>query len=138
MKNYFTISELSHSTTADARGINNTPPISVCDNLLILISECLNPIRSLYGKPISVTSGYRCPELNKLVGGKPTSQHAYGQAADLVGANAEETKRIYDIAVELGVFDQVLFETNSKGSKWVHISHKAQGDRHQAIDNYRA
>lgn len=137
MTNYFTIKELCGSSTAKAKGIDNTPTQAICDKLHLLITECLNPIREAYGKPINVTSGYRCAELNKAVGGVSNSQHVKGEAVDLVGKTNEETRRIYEIAKALWNFDQLLFERNGKGSIWVHISYKNKRDnRLQAIDNY--
>ena len=97
----------------------------------------LDKIRERYGKPIVVTSGYRCPELNKAVGGVKSSQHVKGEAADLVGENKAETKKIFEIAKEIGNYDQLLFETNKAGSVWVHISYKASGNRKMCIDNYK-
>lgn len=139
MDNYFTISELCASETARAKGIDNTPTKQITDNLHLLITECLNPIREAYGKPIKVTSGYRCAELNKAVGGKSTSQHLKGYAVDIVGKTDGETKRIFDIAKALWNFDQLLFEYNTRGSKWVHISYVSKDkNRLQAIDNYYA
>jgi len=86
---YFTISELCHSSVADAHGIPNHPSPTVVDNLAVLIDECLDPIREAYGSPIYVNSGYRCKELNKLVGGSPRSQHVKGMAADLTVGTIE-------------------------------------------------
>ena len=103
MSNYFSLEELTASFTASKFGIDNTPPKEVADKLQILISECLNKIREAYGKPIIVTSGYRCAELNKKVGGKPTSQHLRGEAVDIVGANNEETRKIFEVAKRLGM-----------------------------------
>ncbi|HRS68538.1 MAG TPA: D-Ala-D-Ala carboxypeptidase family metallohydrolase [Paludibacteraceae bacterium] len=139
---YFTIKELSNSSTAKKLGIDNTPTPEIRAKLNTLISV-LDKIREQYGKPITVTSGYRCPELNKAVGGAvnpdgtPKSQHCKGEAADLVGANKAETKKIFEIAKELGNYDQLLFETNKAGSVWVHISYKASGNRKMCIDNYK-
>lgn len=139
MKNYFTISELCESDTARAKSIRNIPfTLEVLDNLHLLITECLNPIRECFGKPIYVNSGYRCAELNKAVGGVATSQHLRGEATDIRGANDAETEQIYNIAKSLGRFDQLLFESNGKGVKWVHLSYKKNGNRGQAIDNYKA
>ena len=115
---------------------DNHPTSEIERNLTILIEHCLDPIREKFGKPITVTSGYRCEKLNKLVGGKPNSQHLKGQAADLVGDTNAKTKEIFEIAKQLGNFDQLLFERNSKGSIWVHISYKDSGNRKQCIDNY--
>ena len=140
---YFTIKELTNSSTAKKLGIDNTPTPEIRVKLNILISA-LDKIRDRYGKPIKVTSGYRCPELNKAVGGAvnpdgtPKSQHCKGEAADLVGENKAETKKIFDIAKELGNYDQLLFETNKAGAVWVHISYKASGNRKIINENFRA
>ena len=138
MSNYFSIAELTASFTASRFGIDNTPPKEVADKLQVLISECLNPIREAYGKPIIVTSGYRCEALNKKVGGKPTSQHLRGEAVDIVGANNEETRKIFEVAKRLGRYDQLLYERNSVGKIWVHLSYKREGNRGQCIDDYKA
>ena len=140
---YFTIKELTNSQTAKKLGIDNTPTPEIRVKLNTLISA-LDKIRDQYGKPITVTSGYRCPALNKAVGGAvnpdgtPKSQHCKGEAADLIGENKTETKKIFDIAKELGNYDQLLFETNSSGSVWVHISYKASGNRKIINENFRA
>ena len=140
---YFTIKELSNSQTAKKLGIDNTPTPEIRVKLNTLISA-LDKIREQYGKPITVTSGYRCPELNRAVGGAanpdgtPKSQHCKGEAADIVGENKTETKKIFDIAKELGNYDQLLFETNKGGSVWVHISYKATGNRKIINENFRA
>lgn len=133
---YFSIKELCKSNTAIKNKIDNHPTPEIERNLTILIERCLDPIREKFGKPITVTSGYRCDKLNRLVGGKPNSQHLKGQAADLVGDTNTKTKEIFEIAKQLGNFDQLLFERNSKGSIWVHISYKDNGNRKQCIDNY--
>ena len=71
---YFSISELTFSTKARELRIDNTPfSYEVVDNLTNLTENLLDPIREMWGKPIQVNSGYRCPALNKAVGGKPTS-----------------------------------------------------------------
>ena len=133
---YFTIKELSKSSTAEKLGIDNTPTPEIRAKLNTLISA-LDKIREQYGKPIFVTSGYRCPMLNKAVGGVNSSQHVKGEAADLVGRNDNETRKIFETAKALGNFDQLLYEKNSKGSIWVHISYKASGNRTMCIDNYK-
>ena len=140
---YFTIKELSNSSTAKKLGIDNTPTPEIRVKLNTLISA-LDKIREQYGKPITVTSGYRCPELNRAVGGAvnpdgtPKSQHCKGEAADLVGENKAETKKIFEIAKEIGNYDQLLFETNKAGAVWVHISYKASGNRKIINENFRA
>jgi len=135
MGKYFNIKELSYSRIAAEKGINNTPNGDAKRNLELLIDKCLDPIRQVYGKPITVSSGYRNYLLNQLVGGKDTSQHLKGEAADIVGNNEKETRRIFEIAKQ-GNYDQLLFERDKKGNVWVHISYKAEGNRKQCIDNY--
>jgi len=66
---YFTINELCKSSVASKKKIDNTPSEEVKVNLERLINEVLDPIREEFGKPITVTSGYRCSKLNKEVGG---------------------------------------------------------------------
>lgn len=131
---YFTISELCASTTARQRGIDNTPTAEARANLETLITQCLDPIRRIYGRPIIVTSGYRCPALNAAVGGSSTSQHLSGQAADLVPASGGDLNGIFRAAVSFGDFDQLIIE-QSGSSRWVHVSY---GPRHRhAILAYR-
>jgi len=133
-KNYFTIGELTASNTAKAQKIDNTPTPAVKQNLQKLITNLLNPVRELYGQPITVSSGYRCPELNKAVGGASNSQHQTGQAADLVPANKKGTlEQIFAACVAVGNFDQLIIEQNSKGQRWIHVSYDAAKKRRQIM-----
>ena len=124
---YFTIRELTRSATAQSRGIDNTPTPEIRAKLETLITECLDPIRSIYGRPIIVTSGYRCPALNAAVGGVANSQHTLGEAADLVPASGGSLAGIFRAAMQFGRFDQLIIE-RSGSSKWVHVSY---GPRHR-------
>lgn len=141
---YFTIGEMLHSSTAIANRINNykiTPQIEA--NLDALITDVLDPAREAFGKPVIVSSGYRCPELNshKDIKGKDNSQHLYGQAADLKVASGgiPELRRLFNILAEMPSFDQLLFESNSKGGFWIHVSYKANGGNRKYINsNYKA
>ena len=80
---YFKLTELTHSLTAKAHGIDNTPTAEAVPLMVELIDKVLDPVRERWGVPIYVNSGYRCPELNKLVGGAPGSYHLRGMAADI-------------------------------------------------------
>ncbi len=70
-------------------------------NLKRLATELLEPIRAIFGVPIQVNSGYRCPELNAAVGGSASSQHLRGEAADIVirgyETEAEEVEAVKKI-----------------------------------------
>ena len=126
---YFTIKEMTKSATAQRKGIKNDPSIQVCKALTALIEKVLDPLREAYGKPIIVTSGYRCEKLNKAVGGASSSQHVKGEAADIrsVQDTPEENKKLFDLIVKLGLpFDQLINEYNYD---WVHVSFGARHRR---------
>lgn len=135
---HFTLSELTRSETAERRHIDNTPSPEVVDNLRALCRNVLEPARTAFGAPVYITSGYRCPALNKAVGGKITSQHLRGEAADLQVQGVRNLKRLYKVIKDHGIFDQLLYETNQAGAKWIHVSYTSYGNRRQAIDNYKA
>ena len=80
---YFSIDEMVRSATAKKYGIDNRPSQDILNNLVLFIEKVLDPIREDWGGSISVSSGYRCPELNNAVGGVKTSGHQYGYCADL-------------------------------------------------------
>ena len=75
---YFTIAELCKSTTADRLGINNRCRQEHVTALTALVDNVLDPLREWWEKPITVNSGYRCPELNAAVKGSKPSQHMKG------------------------------------------------------------
>lgn len=125
---YFSIKELTKSATAARKGIKNDPSIEESKSLTALIEKVLDPLREAYGKPIIVTSGYRCPKLNAAVGGSASSQHVKGEAADIrsVADAPEENKKLFDLIVKLGLpYDQLINEYNYD---WVHVSF---GPRHR-------
>src|SRR5574344_2027614 len=131
MGKYFTIDEMCRSVTAKERHIKNEPTPEAVANLEALIENVLDPVREQYGKPIKVSSGYRCPELNKMVGGVKKSQHVYGQAADIKGLDPTETYIIGKLIVEQGNFDQIIFEQVMPGDlkpQWVHVSYRCEGN----------
>lgn len=118
---YFTIKELCKSTTASQKGINNSPNSEVIKNLELLVANVLDPLREKYGKPIRVNGAYRCPELNKAVGGSKTSQHMTGQAADITVGNPDANKKLFNLIIEMNLpFDQLIDEKNFR---WIHVSY---------------
>lgn len=133
---FFKMSELIHSDTAVMLNINNMPTIQALDCMLDVIYYVLNPTRKHFGKPIVVTSGYRCPELNRKIGSKNTSQHLKGQAADFV-VKGYDLHKVFEYIKNSLEYDQLLFETDSKGNKWIHVSYVRGKNRKQAIDNYK-
>ena len=130
---YFTLDELTYSYTAKQKGINNTPNATVKANLINLVDNILDPLREAYGKPIVVSSGYRCPELNKAVKGAPKSQHVKGEAADIrtQSDKPEDNKKLFDLALKLNLpFDQLIDEY---GFNWVHVSFSKGHNRKQVL-----
>lgn len=121
MNNYFTIKELCYSYTAEQKGIDNSPSKEIEEHLKELISF-LNPIREKWGSGIRVNSGYRCPELNKAVGGVDTSAHMLGYAADLYPVNDkfDDFKTFIVNYLQDKEFDQCILET-SGNSEWIHL-----------------
>ena len=132
MENFFTISELCKSTTASEKGIDNTPTPEIENKLQDLIDDVPNPVRKWYGSPIYVNSGYRCPELNKAVGGVSTSQHQKGEAVDIDTRNHENNVKIFNWIKDNLVYDQLIWENNGA---WIHVSYKKDGkNRMQVLD----
>lgn len=124
---YFTIAELCKSETADQLGIDNRCKKEHVVNMTALVDNVLDPLRTWYGKPLTVSSGYRCPALNKAVKGSATSDHMTGRAADITGGNPKENKRLFYLIQELGLpFDQLIDEKNFA---WVHVSYRKEGNR---------
>lgn len=126
---YFTIAELIKSDAAKRSKINNTPTKQEEANLIALVDNVLDPLREAYGKPIIVTSGFRCERLNKLVNGSKTSQHRTGQAADIrtIEDTVEENKKLFDLVQKLNLpYDQLIDEYNYD---WVHVSYSPRNRR---------
>ena len=122
MGKYFTLEELTKSSTAKRAGIKNIPNEKELKNLNSLIDNILDPLREAYGKPIIVTSGFRCEELNDLVNGVRGSQHRTGQAADIRSKvdTRKENKKLFDLVIALELpFDQLIDEYDYN---WVHVS----------------
>lgn len=126
MGKYFTVSELTYSSEAKKRKIDNTPPPDIKVKLNTLINNVLDPIREQWGGPINVNSGFRSPTLNRIVGGVYTSQHVKGEAADITVGSKEKNKELFDMIVGMSQagaiqFDQLIDE---KDYSWIHISHQ--------------
>lgn len=137
LTDHFTIEEFEYSSTARAHGIRNKAPMSAIGNARTLCQEVLEPLRQHLGKPIIISSGYRCPKLNKLVGGSPNSQHLTGEAADLHTESLTELKEWFTWIMDNCNFDQLILERASKTSNhwWIHVSCKYDTNlnRHQVI-----
>lgn len=116
---HFTINELTRSTVASRMNIDNTPPPELVDNMHRLIDVVLDPARRRLGCPVYVNSGYRCPELNRAVGGVPKSYHIQGRAADLNTGSVEGNRRLWSILQSLP-HTELIWEG---GGAWIHVAY---------------
>lgn len=96
--NYFTVADLIKSHTARLRQIDNQPNDEVRKELEM--TACKLNVIGLYahmmGATIQVTSGYRCKELNKIVGGVKTSLHIQGRAVDFIVSDGKIKHDLYE------------------------------------------
>lgn len=135
---YFTMKEMTRSSTAAKLGIDNTPNELIINNLNDLVTNVLDPLREAYGKPIRVTSGYRCPRLNEAVKGVKNSQHMKGQAADITPLEYKYINEFIEFVRNWCMdheFDQCIIET-SKTGKWIHISWRNENRRKKLFNMY--
>jgi zinc D-Ala-D-Ala carboxypeptidase len=121
---HFTLAEFTRSATAQARGINNTPPDEIVPRL-VATAEMLERIRTALGNaPITVTSGYRCPALNAAIGSRTSSDHTQGYAADFVapafGTPAQIAQHLATRIERLPIGQLILEQIG--GKSWVHVS----------------
>lgn len=130
----FTLEEILVSSTAKKYGIKNVPDAASKANLTLLCQKFLQPMREAYGKPIIITSGYRCPELNAKVGGSKASQHMKGQAVDIndgegykLGSEVryKANAKLFDFIYQRGGYDQLIneFPDTLGRPQWVHVSY---------------
>jgi zinc D-Ala-D-Ala carboxypeptidase len=119
----FWLSEFLVSQEAARRGLTNLPGPSDIDNLNRLCDLILQPLRNFVKKPISVSSGYRAPAVNRAVGGSSTSAHMYGLAADINVPGMSPAVLMHTIrGLQLPV-DQVIEEYG----QWVHVGLASPG-----------
>ena len=123
---HFTLEEMIKSQSGDRAGIDNLPPPACREALRALCTHVLEPIRERFG-PVVINSGYRGPELNRMVGGAASSQHCSGEAADIEvpGMSNADLARWVEKNLE---YDQLILECYKPGipsSGWVHVSYKA-------------
>lgn len=139
MSDYFTLAEFTRSSTAAKYGICNDPSDNVVTNLQYGCTKILDPLRQSYGKPIVISSGFRCKQLNNLVGGVPNSWHQDGNAVDIHVQNETEAKKIFAI-LKLNLYvDTCLFEHATSGAQWLHVQWNAlKAPRRHFNFNYKA
>lgn len=132
----FTLEEMTASAKAREQGIRNELVTAEhVANLTALANCVLQPLRDWIGCPILIGSGYRCPMLNRIVGGVENSQHMKGQAVDIfINGDTVWGKMLFDYIEKYLPFDQLIWEHNAKGTFWIHVSYCADGkNRHRVL-----
>ena len=135
----FSLIELTKSQTAERKGIDNTPSPEHQENLKLLCTHILQPVRDHFERVVSVSSGYRSPELCLAIGSKTTSQHAKGQAADfeIYGLSNQEQANWINENLE---YDQLILEYWKKedpNAGWIHCSFNDRVNRKQYLKAYK-
>lgn len=136
----FSYAEFEKTDVPGMQVKNTITSVGVRDSIKELVDTVIQPLRDTWGSPLAINSGYRCPEVNQAVGGVPTSQHVFGEAADVCpfgrngSGNIDTIRQLAQKASELKLpFDQmILYPT------FVHLSHKKNGiQRGQILYNRR-
>ena len=136
----FSLNELTKSQTAERKGIDNTPGTEHQENLKSLCEMILQPIRDHFGQVVSVSSGYRSPELCVAIGSSTQSQHAKGEASDfeIFGVSNKELADYIDQNLD---YDQLILEywkgEDEPNSGWVHCSYTNGNNRKQYLRAYK-
>ena len=139
LSEHFTLGEICKTSHKTADG--NIPSRVAIENLRRICEEWLEDLRyshsTLYGdgeEPIIITSGYRSPEVNKLAGGSPTSNHLTGCAVDIRCVGVEQALRYANILLDIADgtkrdFDELFIERNKQGRYWIHFAVRPKENR---------
>ena len=133
----FSLRELTKSQTAERKGISNEPSEEHIENLKLLCTHVLQKVRDQFGI-VSISSGYRSPELCEALGSKSTSQHALGQAADFECYGVDNNE-LFNWVISNVEFDQAILEfyDGSPESGWLHVSYNEDNNRGETLRAYR-
>ena len=122
--------EGTNSVTAIRRGIDNTPNDEQLDNMVLLAEKVFEPLRAWVGGPIKINSFFRCPQLNKAIGGSTKSQHCHGQAIDIDDTYGKvANSEMYNYIKNNLDFDQMIWEFGDDDNPaWVHVSYVSEDE----------
>lgn len=138
LSKYFTLAELTPSSTAKRLGIKNEPTPAHLECLKGLATNVLDKVREHFDKPIWISSGYRCKALNDATpGSSATSQHCSGEAADLDQdgrGTGVSNKMVFDYIKDHLNFDQLIYEYGTDANPdWVHVSWESTGKQRKQV-----
>lgn len=123
--------EATHSNTAKARKIDNTPDAYTLVRMKLVAEKCFQPVREWYGKPINVNSFYRSEKLNWAIGGAKNSQHMKGEAIDISAGSSIENEKLFNWLKDNVEFTQLI---NEYGFRWIHISYDPNNLKKQVFN----
>lgn len=133
---HFNLSEFFQSSTAAKNGIKNEPSVdekaTIVRNINLLVDNVLDPARDEFRTPIIITSGYRRPQVNRLVGGVDNSQHMSGCAADfhVMGFTPSMMHEVFLYIFNTLEFDQLIYY---RSKNFIHVSYVENCNRHEAF-----
>lgn len=133
---HFNLPEFFRSSTAAKNGIENEPSIderaAIVRNINLLVDNVLDPVGDMVNAPIMITSGYRCPQANRLVGGVDNSQHMSGCAADfhVGGFTPSMMHQVFLYIFNTLEFDQLIYY---RRKNIIHVSYVENCNRHEAF-----
>ena len=117
----FDYEEFVHSDIALKYGIDNEPKRDDIKEMIKQLAQTLQKIRDRLGEPIRISSGYRCKELNDMIGGATSSDHLFGCAVD---AQCSDNKKLFDLICEMAQKDEIKCRQiiDEHQFRWIHIS----------------
>ena len=132
--------ESVYSNTATRKGIKNEPNEEQLNNMQLIAEKVFEPVRKWVGGPIKINSFFRCPELNKAIGGSSKSQHCHGQAIDIDDTFGKATNaEMYHWIKDNLDFDQMIWEFGDDDNPaWVHVSYVShEKNRNRCLKAYK-
>lgn len=136
LSNHFNLEEFEHSHTAIVNHIENRASDEVVKNIKQLVDVILEPARSKLDWPIIISSGYRCEEVNRMVGGSPTSYHRFGKAADI--KVIEKAEELVGILKKLPCTELIVYRSKKdNGIRWIHVAYDKEAKIKPAYSVYR-
>lgn len=127
ISNNFTLQELEHTN----QNVINKADIQAVINLSALVWNVLQPVRDKFKQPITINSGYRSKELNKIVGGKDDSQHRKGEAVDIT--SNDNLKLFYLIFFNTDFDQLIMYDSGTTQPVFLHVSYRITGNRNQVL-----
>ena len=141
LSNYVSLAEVTKSDTATRRGISNEPTPEHLENLKTICVEVFDKVRTHFGVPIYISSGYRSAALNKAIKGSKTSDHSLGRALDLdqdFRGNGVTNMEVFEFIKDNLEFDQLIYEFGTtKNPDWVHVGYRKGDNRKQVLVAYK-